>query len=330
MERFREDGPTVDDVQKINSRVVGSPNGPTEEDLPKNAAYACRTNTDRMAINDGIFVQHLQLTHSKDPEVIPPKHTVCVKASNLAWWKGPYQYQDMNKRMKDYFHATVGEAHIEESKDTKSYDPMLKLYYHRPVMINDNIDVENGLSNGTMCKFIGLNLKAGVEWDDLERIQIDGYYVWCANVTQVKSLRVQLLDGLETEEEVKMADLVPKSRNVTAEIPIALDGSVTKHTPRRKRKCRLRTFSLNIANARTVHKLQGRSLQACMVNSWQYKENWAYVALSRVRTIQGLFLRIPLDHSNCKPMQLEIRQFLERMRKKRPGPPVELSDYDSE
>ena len=42
--------------------------------------------------------------------------------------------------MKDFFHATIGEAHTDAGMDAKTFDPMFKLYYHRPVMINENVE----------------------------------------------------------------------------------------------------------------------------------------------------------------------------------------------
>ena len=230
--------------------------------------------------------------------------------------------------MKDFFHATVGEAHTELVGDgSKTYDPMLKLYFHRPVMVNDNLAVEEGLSNGTMAKFLGVRLQEGVSHNDLERIMIDGYYVWCANMTQIRCMVLQLLDGLKNDNEVKVVEIFPSIFRVKAAIPIPLDGTnVTKDTPRRQRRCHFKTFPLNIANARTIHKLQGRSLDNVVINSWQYKDNWIYVALSRVRTLNGLYLRLPLQHSGCKPMSQEIRQFMDKLRRKQPPTRVKLSD----
>jgi hypothetical protein len=55
---------------------------------------------------------------------------------------------------------------------------------------------------------------------------------------------------------------------------------IDKHTKRFKRGIRLEQFPVNTANARTIHKLQGRSLEAVLIHSWDYTGNWIYVALS--------------------------------------------------
>ncbi|KAG7374602.1 PIF1-like helicase [Nitzschia inconspicua] len=80
--RFRDHGPTTDEVATINARVVGARNGPLEKNVPSDAVYATKTNVDRMAINDAIFVKHLEKPHSTDPNRQPPMHTLCIKAGN--------------------------------------------------------------------------------------------------------------------------------------------------------------------------------------------------------------------------------------------------------
>ena len=48
-------------------------------------------------------------------------------------------------------------------------------------------------------------------------------------------------------------------------------------------------------NATTGHKLQGTTLDAVYILSWDYSANWPYVVLLRVRTLQGLYLGRPLN-----------------------------------
>ena len=64
-------------------RVVGSPDGPSQEEILIDAIYAVRTNAERNAITDGMFVYHLEATHSKDPQQAPQSHTLVVKADSV-------------------------------------------------------------------------------------------------------------------------------------------------------------------------------------------------------------------------------------------------------
>ena len=65
-------------------------------------------------------------------------------------------------------------------------------------------------------------------------------------------------------------------------------------------------FPINIDLATTGHKLQGMTKKYLIVSSLNYSTlNWIYVVLSRVTTLDGLFLMQPLKKSfNPKPTSL--------------------------
>jgi hypothetical protein len=65
------------------------------------------------------------------------------------------------------------------------------------------------------------------------------------------------------------------------------------------------------------NKLQGKSLKYVVMNSFKNFGHWAYVALSRVKALNGLFLRSPVDFSKCTGMDNQVRQFMDRMKDKR-------------
>jgi hypothetical protein len=330
LSRFRDDGPEFDDVEFINTRVIGSESGPDESDIPVNVCYAVKNNLDRAAINDGIFAAHLENTHSKDANVHPPAHTIVIKASNLSWHKGNREYKSMNVPSADILYACCGDGHVKSRKGGKYYDPMLKLYYKRPVMLSENIDVANSVANGTMCEFEGVVFCDGITYDDLEKILIDDYYVWCASVSQIKTLKLRILDGLQQEDEVRYHYLKPAEVSCQAHYPMPLTADIDKNTFRDWRNIKMKCFHLNVADARTIHKLQGRSIENLVISVWDYTGNWIYVALSRVKTMNGLYLRLPLDFSKCRGMSDELKAWLNEMRKRTPPeerePPFEALD----
>ena len=53
-------------------------------------------------------------------------------------------------------------------------------------------------------------------------------------------------------------------------------------------------FLVVLNHATTGHKLQGKSLDALVIAQWSKTKNWAYVVISRVRTLAGLFLTHPI------------------------------------
>ena len=81
LQRYQSNGLTEEDVQIINKRVILEQNNLTENEIPHDATYVVKLNSYRCAINDAIFANHLAETCSKDIHVDPPKHTICIKAS---------------------------------------------------------------------------------------------------------------------------------------------------------------------------------------------------------------------------------------------------------
>jgi hypothetical protein len=75
-------------------------------------------------------------------------------------------------------------------------------------------------------------------------------------------------------------------------------------------------------SAATGHKLQGSSLQSLFISSWNNGvPNWAYVAISRVRTKAGLFLRRPLSRDLSQyVMPDEYIAFIASFKTKKPKP----------
>ena len=77
----------------------------------------------------------------------------------------------------------------------------------------------------------------------------------------------------------------------------------------------MKQFPINIANCRTVHKLQGRMLHNLVITAWCMGKGWPYVALSRVRTLKGVFLRKPLKQLTNPGLALDIRAMLQTFRR---------------
>ena len=74
-----------------------------------------------------------------------------------------------------------------------------------------------------------------------------------------------------------------------------------------------------INNATTGHKLQGSGVDCIFVHAWNYTTNWPYVVLSRVKTLDGLYLREPLNLTLQKyAMPPELAQFLAPLRQRAP------------
>ena len=67
----------------------------------------------------------------------------------------------------------------------------------------------------------------------------------------------------------------------------------------------------------TGHKLQGKTLEHLVVNSWAYGcSHWVYVVLSRVKTLNGLILNQKLDEDRSYEANRELVRWEETMKKK--------------
>ena len=86
-------------------------------------------------------------------------------------------------------------------------------------------------------------------------------------------------------------------------------------------KMQMNMIPVNIATACTGHKLQGRSKDTLIVTSWpKFKnnvifQNWEYVVLSRVRTLNGLFLMQPLDAEKDYGPTHELKKYIKRAKR---------------
>ena len=82
---------------------------------------------------------------------------------------------------------------------------MLKLFVGRPLMINENIDVENKIANGSMATFRKVSLKNGLK--DCFVIDIDGFCVNCVEAVNVDHIEV-MLEGEECTSNIRKIEMV--------------------------------------------------------------------------------------------------------------------------
>ena len=317
MSRMRcDEGMDEADVIQINSRVVGSKDGPSTKEIPSDVNYATCTNHDRVAVNEGVFIQHLKRNHPTDSNADIPKTGVVILPSKLELHHGrdkdgKHAYKSPSQLVSDVIQSYCGEAHFRCSNGSKCYPIMLKLFHGCPMMLIDNTDVENSKANGSYGKFVGMKLKNNKSWDDLEVMEISNHYVRCVCVDDVESIQMKLMDS----EDEKIVDIFAETHKGQLAFPnFALPRKRNSDYHRLHRAFRCCQFPVNIAIARTVHKLQGRTLSSLHVVTWRHASNWVHVVLSRVRTLNGLFLAKPLEGSKVKPISYELRHYLQRMR----------------
>ena len=273
------------DFDKINSRVVDNENVkiPTEGDI----SYACPKNKLRNAIATKLFFDHIKTTHPKidDPDREPPNNTVIIEA----------RFYDKKKTHTPSFHQTiynnVGDADMKNQRHNTLVDPALKLYHDIPIMLNKNIDVPNGLANGTLARFKGIKLKN----DDRSKIIIknwDGYKVRTVSVQDIEYIICEHKEG----KKDKFGKILPPKKFKLSPEKEGVRVSMNMHGCIVKFPLKVEQFGILVNVGTTGHKLQGMSKDIIIVADWYYSvHNWVYVVLSRVRTLNGLYLLKPLD-----------------------------------
>ena len=224
---------------------------------------------------------------------------------------GLNKHIDMCQVLQNIVYACCGNTHVGVGRGgAQHYDPLLKLYVGCLIMITENLDVQNSMANGSMCIFRGIKLKNPHK--TMECINIDGYYVNCVEADDIEYMEVELLEHKKENEPGEIKRITPKKgRSLQAKIPIPEYGSPFDHKTKRTAGTRIQfvQFPLNISNARTVHKLQGRSIDNLMVSSFDYTDNWIYVVLSRVKTIKRLFLMSELNDIKARGMSGLCKEF---------------------
>ena len=90
-----------------------------------------------------------------------------------------------------------------------------------------------------------------------------------------------------------------------------------------------RQFPIISNTCTTGHKLQGCTVDTTLANDWWYSANWVYVVLSRVRTMEGLYIAERLSHDLTKYAKpAEMKAMIKRFQQTISCDT--LSDYDYE
>jgi hypothetical protein len=173
LERIRNDEYTQHDIDSINECVIGS-GEKMKRDLSGSGeiSYCVYNNTDRTAINTGIFDNTLK-AHWKTCNV-QPKHIVVVKAGAIQRLSKSNKKSEMGLTDRHYIYEHCGDHRVRariKGRRGHFVDPMLKLYYHVPLMLVSNEDVPNGHANGTRVLLEAVVFKEGV---NTEAVIIDG------------------------------------------------------------------------------------------------------------------------------------------------------------
>ena len=194
--------------------------------------------------------------------------------------------------------------------------------------------------NGTMCRFRSIKLKPDATSVAIKTFHgrkvttvnaRDVQYMECEvidNTSHIKALSKklqhlsenlvtnkrkigQLQRQIELERQAKTFRLETLTSHVTVKC------SINKDTPPLTFKAVMTQFPINLADAVTGHKLQGRTLDKIIITGWglSFMKNWEYTVLSRVKTREGLFLLEELKLNKSYGASEQFTRFIERLRR---------------
>ena len=310
LRRFRDGTVTKEDLQEINKHVVGSDFTP-----PDDIQYATYKNKDRDAINAALFEKHCRHVlqthgHTNDCIMILSDH---IKVRNSSKCYEPF------KNCKSFWEH-CGESDI--FKERGRMDPVLRLYSNCKVMMTANDDVKHGMANGTKATFHKAILKRGVT---PTKITVsEGLHIQAVFASEVD--HIQLIHSNDRVQPQNFS-ITPKEHTMKARM-LKPSFIRTSDDDRELLRMQATQFPIVINNATTGHKLQGSSVDRLFVHEWLYATNWPYVVLSRVRTLDGLYLRKALNRDLSKyKVPEKLTKMLERMRKAAP-PTLTEAEYE--
>jgi hypothetical protein len=283
LRRFRNGTVTLEDIKKINERVVTQ-----STKIPNDIRYATYFNRDRDSINTGLFEERCKLLKRRDGHV---NDSILIFSDCLVVRKGKDKF--IKLRNCKSFWENCGEDSIRMHRGGRM-DPLLKLYPGCRVMLTSNTNVREGQANGSQAIVEKVVLKCGVQ---ARKVLISGN----VRLTAVKATEVSHLVLRHCNARIEPATfrVFPRQHTVKANL---LKPRALQLTGNDREKVDMKALQVPIVvnNATTGHKLQGSGVDCLFVHNWSYVTNWVYVILSRVRTQKGLFLRKPLSTNLTK------------------------------
>lgn len=194
-----------------------------------------------------------------------------------------YNNSNLLKGKQVIFRLRAVDENLTDNQHLLDPPPVISISIGAQVIITKNIDVQRGLCNGRQCVVkdifyfqskVGSRAKRSAA-SDLYRSEANGGLSTGPN-------EITLIVGTQmVVVEVQVGDRVQQIHPFTYEIKKGNDNVIGKRTQ----------IPLGLAYALSIHKCQGMTLDTAIINIEKaFSPGQAYVALSRLRTIDGIRL----------------------------------------
>jgi PIF1-like helicase len=303
LSRCRNGRMTIKDIKTINTRKVSS-----TLLIPKNIKYATFYNKDRDSINAGLFEERCKRRFAKTGNT---NDTIMIFCGDIKVRNRHKKFVPLRNRRMIW--ESCSEDDIKSGREARM-DPVLRIYKGCRIMLPKNMNVGLGLANGTQAIVEKVFLKPGQQ---CQTVMLEGSNIpiRAAEANQVSHVLLR-----HTNDRIVPATftLTPREHTVNANVlkPEALQF---KKNERDLVKIKTTQLPILVNNATTGHKLQGCGVEQLFVHQWNYTANWPYVMLSRVKTMDGLFLREELS-TNLKKYEvpLSFTRLIKKFRQRSP------------
>jgi len=349
--RFWSGDLTEDDRKLLNTRVVGRNGLKLPSKFDGSVTYACALNIERNVYQAGIFRNHITQTHPPvDSPDLPPNNTIIIEAAIQKSKGKSKDSTSIGSYTRDRIINTCGDADCKVN-ETKFVDPALRLYIGALCMCtvdNSHLKDEVPIGNGTLCRVVGMKLTEHApshcwkNWDGVKVMTVCAKHVIWVEFEYYPNPKSSEIEKLEREikekdweldihkESPELLEIVNKDlvklrarlKKIHQSTRFKLKPSTTsptvsfslhdKVTQRSLAKCRMTQIPVILADAITGHKTQGMTFHYVIIPSWGKQNNWAYVVLSRCRTLKGLFLFKPISMEKSFAPSRDLKEYLVR------------------
>ncbi len=309
MFRFREGNPTIQDIDLINENCHVDKKPP-----PAGIPIATHTNANRDAVNAAVFEEYCIKNKPQDGSVL--NSAVMIFMDNLCMRNsGKALVAVESNCVKKFFYENYSESKCDVG-DRGRIDPVLRTFADCPMMLTQNKNVPEGQANGSRVTLHQIVVRTGEQPFPLKLAcgtTVNGLFA-----SQVKTIIVKHV----------APDIIPQFFEVQAE-DFTFTSTLQIGTENVVAAMKGTQFPV-ISNACTTgHKLQGCTCHDLLVNEWHYGSNWAYVVLSRVKTMAGLFIRQKLSYDLKKYRKPErMTKMLQYFREKCSISDITDEEYD--
>jgi hypothetical protein len=162
-----------------------------------------------------------------------------IFASEIRIKVGRRTYKKKDTAWETWLFENCGEGNVDAEGFDGRVDPCLMLYYDRPVIVNTNLDVINGIANGMRAFVVKVELK---RYEHACRVKMDDIELPAIRANQIKRI---ILKHEDENKENQYLFIEPREQKFKCKLPIP---TVFQSIEKKEDVRNFRNVMLSIAN----------------------------------------------------------------------------------